>query len=142
MRRLFFAIAKIRLNNDGYESSSAKFIARDIIIGEMPSRRDAVFYVRDRYDSHCPSHDERDEESLDRSFFLRPRSINPDEPTAFLASEIGKWFRDLEISPSRPSESRADCRTREDGTVLTVGCIQVFRAYCGIDSRCIGSRLG
>lgn len=63
--------------------------------------------------------------TLDRSFFLRSRSINPDEPTAFLASEIGKWFRDLEISPGRPSESRADWRTREDGTVLTVGCTSI-----------------
>jgi len=52
------------------------------------------------------------EEALDQFFFLRSRSINPDEPTAFLASEIGKWFRDLEISPGQPSESRMDWRTR------------------------------
>lgn len=84
-----------------------------IAISSSSSRvldRGAAFYVRDHCDSYCPRHDERDEEeTLDRSFFLSDHAllIQTSRRTAFLASEIGKWFRDLEISPDRPSESRA-----------------------------------
>lgn len=41
---------------------------------------------------------------------------------------IGKWFRDLEISLGRPTESRAHWRTRKDGTVLTARCASIPHA--------------